>query len=113
MEITAIIRRRTFLALLLLLATATTKIVEAKGSFAGTGVSSSSYRAPVGRNLENAGNQLEGVVGDNVGKDNSETSYVPYANGTAVRFQDQDGTWYVTRNVIVKKKGLCSILIVV
>ena len=73
--------------MLLLLATATTRVVEAKVSISNNVASSSSFLA--------ATRTLEEALGDNSGKDAStnDIDYVPYENGTEVQFQDQDGTW--------------------
>jgi len=99
MTFITIIRRRTLLVLLLLLATASTKIVQAKVSTSNNGVSSSSFRAS-GRNLQDEGNKLEVAFDEDSEKDDSDTNtntndnnYVPHPDGTAVRYQDQDGTW--------------------
>lgn len=101
MTVTKINRRRTLLVFLLLLstATATTKVIGAKVSTLNNDVLSSSFRS-AGRNLQTQGNEFEEIMKDDPGKDDSNTnanvnSYVPHPDGTAVVYQDQDGTWMV------------------
>ena len=97
MTVIKINRRRILLVFLLLLATAATKVVQAKVSTSNNDVLSSSFRS-AGRNLQNQGNEFEEVSKDDPGKDDSNTnanvnSYVPHPDGAAVVYQDQDGTW--------------------
>ena len=81
------IGRVSFLSLLLLLATSTTKHVAAKVSPSSNQILSSSSVA-IERTLQEDENKPDGVV-----EDQSEDGYTPYDNGTIVRFDDQDGTW--------------------
>ena len=118
-------RRRPMLVVLLLLATTATIVVQAKASVShndNDGFFSLSRAA--GRYLQDEGNPavvtkdeeasvagaaMEEALSDHSGNDTSDTNnndsssniekdndYVPHADGTAVRLQDQDGTWYVT-----------------
>jgi hypothetical protein len=88
MAITTRIGRRTFLSLLLILATAiTTQNVEAK-VFTSSNVLPPSDLSVVERTLQ------QEVAEQQSGKENSANNagYIPFEKGTRVRFEDQDGT---------------------
>ena len=78
-----------FLSLLLLLATTSTiKHAEAKGvSTLNNHIVLPSSSLALERTLEGEENDTEEVAEDPL------QNYVPYENGTPVRFDDQDGTW--------------------
>ena len=93
MAITTRIGRRTFLSLLLILATAiTTQNVEAK-VFTSSNVLPPSDLSVVERTLQ------QEVAEQQSGKENSanDAGYIPFEKGTRVRFEDQDGTKWVAR----------------
>mmetsp|Transcript_76 Transcript_76/g.179 ORF Transcript_76/g.179 Transcript_76/m.179 type:complete len:587 (-) Transcript_76:334-2094(-) len=87
---------RTFLTILLLLATAATRVVDAKVSLSGNEFSSSMYRVD-GRYLQGGGNAVQAFLTEIPKETHSSGSngsrYIPYPPGTAVQYHDQDGTW--------------------
>ena len=83
------------LALLLLLATKATRVVEAKVSVSQNDVSSNTYRAAERYLQDDGKSAVEAFlsVQDESDSSGNNRDYTPYSSGTAIRFEDQDGTW--------------------
>lgn len=80
---------------MLLLATAATRVVEAKASVSQNDVFSNTYRAAERYLQDDGKSAVEAFlsVKDEADSSGNSRDYTPHSSGTAVRFEDQDGTW--------------------